>query len=104
MSGNLERVLRLMAEKRASDVYLSANTPILLKINGQYVETHYQSNSNANAFGAGVTLIGTYERGNAAPATISFQVEAVREGAAGPVVVRASPQGPGMVKIKSRIV
>ena len=35
MSGNMERVLRLMAEKAASDVYLSANTPILIKINGQ---------------------------------------------------------------------
>ena len=35
MSGNLERVLRLMAEKNASDVYLSANTPILIKIAGQ---------------------------------------------------------------------
>jgi twitching motility protein PilU len=34
-AGNLERVLRLMAEKAASDVYLSANTPILIKINGQ---------------------------------------------------------------------
>ena len=34
-SGNMERVLRLMAEKAASDVYLSANTPILIKINGQ---------------------------------------------------------------------
>ena len=31
----MERVLRLMAEKAASDVYLSANTPILIKINGQ---------------------------------------------------------------------
>ena len=35
MSSNLERVLRLMAEKNASDVYLSANTPILIKIAGQ---------------------------------------------------------------------
>ena len=26
--GNMERVLRLMAEKNASDVYLSANTPL----------------------------------------------------------------------------
>ena len=42
MSGNLERVLRLMAEKRASDVYLSANTPILLKINGQLVQASDQ--------------------------------------------------------------
>jgi twitching motility protein PilU len=34
-AGNMERVLRLMAEKSASDVYLSANTPILIKISGQ---------------------------------------------------------------------
>jgi twitching motility protein PilU len=33
--GNLERVLRLMAEKSASDVFISANSPILIKINGQ---------------------------------------------------------------------
>jgi twitching motility protein PilU len=36
--GNMERVLRLMAEKSASDVYLSANTPILIKINGQILQ------------------------------------------------------------------
>ena len=35
MPGNMERVLRLMAEKSASDVYLSAKMPILIKINGQ---------------------------------------------------------------------
>jgi len=35
MSGNMEKVLRLMAERHASDVYLSANMPILIKINGQ---------------------------------------------------------------------
>ena len=38
MSGNLERVLRLMAEKSASDVYLSANTPILIKIHGAILQ------------------------------------------------------------------
>ncbi len=38
MSGNMERVLRLMADKGASDVYLSANTPILIKINGQLLQ------------------------------------------------------------------
>ena len=37
-AGNMERVLRLMAEKNASDVYLSANTPILIKINGQILQ------------------------------------------------------------------
>jgi twitching motility protein PilU len=31
----LDRVLTIMAEKAASDVYLSANAPILLKVNGQ---------------------------------------------------------------------
>ncbi len=36
-SGNLDRVLRLMAEKSASDVFISANSPILIKINGQIV-------------------------------------------------------------------
>ncbi len=38
MANNLERVLRLMAEKSASDVYLSANTAILIKINGQILQ------------------------------------------------------------------
>jgi len=36
--GNMERVLRLMSEKSASDVYLSANSPILIKINGQLLQ------------------------------------------------------------------
>ena len=34
---NMEAVLRLMAEKGASDLYLSANAPVLLKVNGQFV-------------------------------------------------------------------
>jgi twitching motility protein PilU len=38
MSGNMEKVLRLMAEKAASDVYLSASTPILIKIHGQILQ------------------------------------------------------------------
>ena len=38
MSGNMERVLRLMADKKASDVYLSVNAPIQIKINGQIVQ------------------------------------------------------------------
>jgi twitching motility protein PilU len=36
--GNMERVLRLMSEKNASDVYLSASSPILIKINGQLLQ------------------------------------------------------------------
>jgi twitching motility protein PilU len=34
----MERVLRLMVEKQASDVFLSAATPILIKINGQILQ------------------------------------------------------------------
>nr|WP_297350278.1 PilT/PilU family type 4a pilus ATPase [uncultured Caldimonas sp.] len=41
-SGNMERVLRLMAEKKASDVYLSAKTPILIKIHGQILQVSDQ--------------------------------------------------------------
>ena len=47
MSNNLERVLRLMAEKSASDVYLSANTPILIKIHGQIMQLSDQLLSTA---------------------------------------------------------
>ena len=36
--GNMERVLRLMSDKGASDVYLSANSPILIKINGNVIQ------------------------------------------------------------------
>jgi twitching motility protein PilU len=45
--GNMERVLRLMAEKSASDVYLSANTPILIKINGQILQLSDQPLSHS---------------------------------------------------------
>ena len=38
MSGNMERILRLMADKGASDVYLSANMPVLIRLNGQIVQ------------------------------------------------------------------
>jgi twitching motility protein PilU len=37
-TGNLERILRLMAEKRASDVFLSASMPVLIKIHGQILQ------------------------------------------------------------------
>lgn len=40
--GTMERVLRLMAEKKASDVYLSAAAPILIKINGECVPVNNQ--------------------------------------------------------------
>lgn len=42
-TGNMERVLRLMAEKRASDVFLSAHSPIQIKINGQMLQLSDQT-------------------------------------------------------------
>jgi twitching motility protein PilU len=38
----MERILRLMADKKASDVYLSANSPALIKINGQALPINSQ--------------------------------------------------------------
>lgn len=41
-NGMMEKLLRLMAEKKASDVYLSANSPVLIKINGVCVPVNAQ--------------------------------------------------------------
>jgi twitching motility protein PilU len=41
-SGTMERILRLMADKKASDVYLSAHAPAMIKINGQTVPINSQ--------------------------------------------------------------
>ncbi len=41
-SGTMERILRLMSEKKASDVYLSAHSPALIKINGQCLPINTQ--------------------------------------------------------------
>ena len=38
----MEKILRLMVEKKASDVYLSAHSPALIKINGQAVPINAQ--------------------------------------------------------------
>lgn len=40
--GTMERILRLMADKRASDVYLSAHSPALIRINGTCVPINSQ--------------------------------------------------------------
>jgi twitching motility protein PilU len=42
-SGTMERILRLMSEKKASDVYLSAHSPALIRINGQCVPINNQA-------------------------------------------------------------
>ncbi len=40
--GTMERILRLMGEKKASDVYLSANAPALIRINGECIPVNEQ--------------------------------------------------------------
>ena len=40
--GTMERILHLMADKKASDVYLSAHSPALIKINGQALPINAQ--------------------------------------------------------------
>jgi len=40
--GTMRRILRLMSEKRASDIYLSAHSPALIRINGQCVPINSQ--------------------------------------------------------------
>ncbi|MDO9203395.1 MAG: type IV pili twitching motility protein PilT, partial [Hydrogenophaga sp.] len=41
-SGTMERILRLMAKKKASDVYLSAHAPAMIKINGETMPINSQ--------------------------------------------------------------
>jgi twitching motility protein PilU len=41
--GTMERILHLMSEKKASDVYLSAFSPALIRINGQCVPINSQA-------------------------------------------------------------
>ena len=40
--GTMDRILRLMPERKASDVYLAGNAPALIKINGQCVPINSQ--------------------------------------------------------------
>jgi twitching motility protein PilU len=40
--GTMERILRLMGEKKASDIYLSAYAPAMIKINGQCLPINAQ--------------------------------------------------------------
>ncbi|MEN9384542.1 MAG: hypothetical protein RL323_1685 [Pseudomonadota bacterium] len=41
--GMMEKILRLMSEKKASDVYLSANSPVMIKIGGVCVPVNSQA-------------------------------------------------------------
>ena len=45
-SGTMVRILRLMSEKNASDVYLSSHSPVLIRINGVCVPVNSQALPN----------------------------------------------------------
>ena len=38
----MERILRLMAERKASDIYLSAHSPVMIRINGNCLPINAQ--------------------------------------------------------------
>ena len=40
--GTMERILRLMADNKASDVYLTANAPAYMKIQGESIPLNSQ--------------------------------------------------------------
>ena len=42
MNRTMERILRLMAERKASDIYLSAHSPALIRINGNCLPINAQ--------------------------------------------------------------
>jgi twitching motility protein PilU len=102
MANNLERVLRLMAEKNASDVYMSANTPILIKIQGQILQlsdqllTQHQTRQLLAEMLAPQQLeelddTGELNVGISVPRTGSFRLSAFKQRGSIAAVIRCIP-------------
>ena len=102
MANNLERVLRLMAEKNASDVYMSANTPILIKIQGQIMQlsdqllTTHQTRQLLSEMLAPQQLeelddTGELNVGISVPRTGSFRLSAFKQRGSIAAVIRCIP-------------
>lgn len=102
MANNLERVLRLMAEKNASDVYMSANTPILIKIQGQILQlsdqllTTHQTRQLLGEMLAPQQLeelddTGELNVGISVPRTGSFRLSAFKQRGSIAAVIRCIP-------------
>jgi twitching motility protein PilU len=111
-SGKMERILRLMAEKKASDVYISAHAPTMIKINGQTIPVNTQvlpPNAPHQLLSELVTpsqmeeLVETGELNLAVPldGVGNFRVSAMRQRGSYALVIRFVPADvPPLVSLK----
>ena len=102
--GTMERILRLMAEKKASDVYLSAHSPALIRINGQCVPINSQiaaARRAAQPAGRGAAArahrgAGGHRRAQHGasrwPASGNFRISAMRQRGTYAAVIRYHPE------------
>ncbi len=99
----IERLFKLMAEKKASDIYISPHAPILIRINGHAVAINRQVLSPEEPFrllveavgperAAEVTRTGELNMGLPKPGLGSFRISAFRQRGSVAMVVRFIPQ------------
>jgi twitching motility protein PilU len=98
----MERLFKLMAEKRASDIYISPHAPILIRINGHAVAINRQVLTPEEPFrllaeavgherAAEVTRTGELNLGLPRPGLGSFRISAFRQRGSVALVVRFIP-------------
>ena len=98
----MERLFKLMAEKKASDIYISPHAPILIRINGHAVAVNRQVLTPEEPFrllaeavgqekAAEVTRTGELNIGLPRPGLGSFRISAFRQRGSVALVVRYIP-------------
>ena len=98
----MERLFKLMAEKKASDIYISPHAPILIRINGHAVAVNRQVLTPEEPFrllaeavgherAAEVTRTGELNLGLPRPGLGSFRISAFRQRGSVAMVVRYIP-------------
>jgi len=98
----MERLFKLMAEKKASDLYISPHAPILIRINGHAVAVNRQVLTTEEPFrllaeavgpekAAEVTRTGELNMGLPRPGLGSFRISAFRQRGSVAMVVRFIP-------------
>ncbi|MGC8805940.1 MAG: PilT/PilU family type 4a pilus ATPase [Thiomonas sp.] len=98
----MERLFKLMAEKKASDIYISPHAPILIRINGHAVAVNRQVLTPEEPFrllaeavghekAAEVTRTGELNIGLPRPGLGSFRISAFRQRGSVAMVVRFIP-------------
>ncbi|WP_449369963.1 PilT/PilU family type 4a pilus ATPase [Thiomonas sp.] len=99
----MERLFKLMAEKKASDLYISPHAPILIRINGHAVAVNRQVLTPDEPYrllieavgherAAEVTRTGELNMGLPRPGLGSFRISAFRQRGSVAMVVRFIPQ------------